>query len=797
LCVFALHLQSKISLNISAAACKIVCDYLAPGSVGCTKRIEDKRFDTARSITGKATAQGERDSFISEHRNSRLSATGNNNPGNNSNSHDSQEALRVLAQLHISGAPSADSPGNIRRGSRSPVPQHNDLNVVNNSSPLMSQKGSKSPSSPNAAGNSNNNTSAAGQVSPTSPASPISPQRRSNDSNDPTGGPSEPTNNNNSNNNIPANTGSNKESQPTRLNRVSSRQSGDDSSAHLDSQRMSFGSFRSHHQVHPLNSEDAPGTTTVSDQVVRNESCSYNSNINISNNANVYHSSTEGGSSNYNNNNEDNLRQLMEALEFPETSYFFLEDTSRHKEQSEHAEAHKNASTGGNAISCRGQLVVSVIERIEQNRIQLDMFDELETLVFNYVKLRHFMQFVTQSIFFEKYLEYMSMLERSISEDDFPLFRVLGRGGFGLVSACKRAYSGKLYAIKVMSKNRVKFKKAEKLCLNERVILATVDSPFIVCLKYAFTTPTDLFLVLDLMMGGDLSFHLRRRGIFTVNESKYYASRILLGIAALHDLSIVYRDLKPENILLDEHGRTKLSDLGLAKKVTRAGLAGTCGTRGYWAPEMIRRDSEGRKQPYGLSVDWFSFGCCIYEFLIGVSPFRTERARNWGEHGAGTRAHQYHANQPDPQRNLNDVNHHIANAKDRAIDLAILEMEPDYMSMDEVSKDLLKKLLKKEPRDRLGFRGYKEVKRHPWFRDIDFDNLNVVDPPIIPGRDINMFTQSEIGTFNDDREARKTKLAETDHKCYENWSYVYPRANQEEIVEFLLKEEQLVRYVNS
>jgi hypothetical protein len=81
-------------------------------------------------------------------------------------------------------------------------------------------------------------------------------------------------------------------------------------------------------------SEDAPGTTTVSDQLVRNESCSYNSNINISNNANVYHSSTEGGSSNYNNNNEDNLRQLMEALEFPETSYFFLEDTSLYKELS-------------------------------------------------------------------------------------------------------------------------------------------------------------------------------------------------------------------------------------------------------------------------------------------------------------------------------------------------------------------------------------------------------------------------------------------------------------------------------
>ena len=54
------------------------------------------------------------------------------------------------------------------------------------------------------------------------------------------------------------------------------------------------------------------------------------------------------------------------------------------------------------------------------------------------------------------------------------------------------------------------------------------------------------------------------------------------------------------------------------------------GTRGYWAPEMLRRDIGGKRERYTVTVDWFSFGCVVYEFLYGISPFRTERARKWG-----------------------------------------------------------------------------------------------------------------------------------------------------------------------
>ena len=196
-------------------------------------------------------------------------------------------------------------------------------------------------------------------------------------------------------------------------------------------------------------------------------------------------------------------------------------------------------------------------------------------------------------------------------------------------AACKKGTSGKLYAMKVMNKKRIKIKKAEQLTLNEQKCLADVNSPFVVNLKYSFQSDTDVFLILDLMTGGDLSYHLSQKGCFPKKECLYYGARIMLGLQALHDKGYVYRDLKPENCLLGEDGRVKLTDLGLATKVTPK-LHGAAGTRGYWAPEMLRRDEQGKRKNYDHMVDWFSFGCCLAEFISGTNPFRSEVALNYG-----------------------------------------------------------------------------------------------------------------------------------------------------------------------
>ena len=207
---------------------------------------------------------------------------------------------------------------------------------------------------------------------------------------------------------------------------------------------------------------------------------------------------------------------------------------------------------------------------------------------------------------------------------------------FSLSAGCKKGTTGALYAMKVMNKKRIKFKKSEKFALNERAALSAVDSPFVVSLKYAFQTKTDLYLILDLMTGGDLGFHLSQKGRFSPRECIYYSASIMMGLQALHDNNYVYRDLKPENCLLSDDGRVRITDLGLATLVTPR-LRGAAGTRGYWAPEMLKRDQNEKRLVYDQRVDWFSFGCIVAEMISGVSPFRTESALQFGLAHADTK----------------------------------------------------------------------------------------------------------------------------------------------------------------
>ena len=286
-----------------------------------------------------------------------------------------------------------------------------------------------------------------------------------------------------------------------------------------------------------------------------------------------------------------------------------------------------------------------------------NLFDEAELVVADNIREKYWTGFQS-SEYHAKLLNFLWFQDRTVMEEDFFVMRVLGRGGFGLVTgeciiiffsslcdaaeschnsadgplpspACKKGTSGKLYAMKVMNKKRIKLKKAEKLTLSEQECLANVNSPFVVNLKYSFQSKTDVFLILDLMTGGDLSYHLSQKGCFPMDECLYYSARIILGLQALHDQGYVYRDLKPENCLLGDDGRVKLTDLGLAVKIT-PDLHGAAGTRGYWAPEMLDRDDSGKRKNYGRMVDWFSFGCCLAEFISGTSPFRSQAALDFG-----------------------------------------------------------------------------------------------------------------------------------------------------------------------
>ncbi|XP_044785954.1 beta-adrenergic receptor kinase 2 isoform X2 [Bubalus bubalis] len=154
-----------------------------------------------------------------------------------------------------------------------------------------------------------------------------------------------------------------------------------------------------------------------------------------------------------------------------------------------------------------------------------------------------------------------------LTMNDFSVHRIIGRGGFGEVYGCRKADTGKMYAMKCLDKKRIKMKQGETLALNERIMLSLVstgDCPFIVCMTYAFHTPDKLCFILDLMNGGDLHYHLSQHGVFSEKEMRFYATEIILGLEHMHNRFVVYRDLKPANILLDEHGHVRISDLGLA-----------------------------------------------------------------------------------------------------------------------------------------------------------------------------------------------------------------------------------------
>ena len=311
-----------------------------------------------------------------------------------------------------------------------------------------------------------------------------------------------------------------------------------------------------------------------------------------------------------------------------------------------------------------------------------------------------------------------------------------------------------------MNKKRIKAKKAETLALNERDALAAVESPFVLNLKYSFQSNDDVFLILDLMTGGDLSFHLSQKGRFPKEQCLYYAARIMLGLQALHDKNYVYRDLKPENCLLDETGRVKITDLGLAVQVTSK-LSGAAGTRGYWAPEMLMRDENGKRLNYDQKVDWFSFGCLVAEMISGTNPFRSYNALQFGQE------HE--------------------ESKDKALDYATMHMEPTFESRKytPVSIDLCKRLLEKDPKKRLGANGCDEIMAHPWFDDVNWDDIisDRIQPPFVPLRDINAGTQSEIGTFANDKEMEP--LTEKENSKYEDWDWTNPIAFSAEVIEIL------------
>uniref|UniRef100_A0A3B1JQ41 G protein-coupled receptor kinase n=1 Tax=Astyanax mexicanus TaxID=7994 RepID=A0A3B1JQ41_ASTMX len=304
------------------------------------------------------------------------------------------------------------------------------------------------------------------------------------------------------------------------------------------------------------------------------------------------------------------------------------------------------------------------------------------------------------SMYFDRFLQWKMLERQSVTKDTFRQYRVLGKGGFGEVCACQVRATGKMYACKKLEKKRIKKRKGESMALNEKQILEKVNSRFVVSLAYAYETKDALCLVLTIMNGGDLKFHIYNMGTpgFEKERVQFYAAEICCGLEHLHRESIVYRDLKPENILLDDNGHIRISDLGLAIKVPEGEMIrGRVGTVGYMAPEVINNER------YSMSPDWWGLGCLIYEMTAGRSPFRARKER----------------------------------VKREEVEKRVQEEEEEYSDkFTEDTKAICRMLLAKDPKQRLGCQaeGGAEVKAHPFFKNINFKRLEagILEPSFVP-----------------------------------------------------------------
>lgn len=287
--------------------------------------------------------------------------------------------------------------------------------------------------------------------------------------------------------------------------------------------------------------------------------------------------------------------------------------------------------------------------------------------------------------------------KRKIGLNDFNFLAVLGKGNFGKVMLAEEKKSGYLYAIKVLKKefiienDEVESTKSEK-----RVFLAAARArhPFLLGLHSCFQTETRVYFVMEYVSGGDLMLHIQREQ-FTPRRAKFYAAEVLLALEYFHKEGIIYRDLKLDNIMLTLDGHVKVADYGLCKEDMWFGKTTStfCGTPEFMAPEILL------EQRYGRAVDWWAFGILIYEMLLGQAPFRGDD-------------------------------------EDEIFD-AILEDEPLYpIHMPPDSVSILHKLLTRDPSKRLGAgpTDAEEVKAHPFFRDINWDDMfnKRVAPPFRP-----------------------------------------------------------------
>uniref|UniRef100_A0A8C7IXQ9 protein kinase C n=1 Tax=Oncorhynchus kisutch TaxID=8019 RepID=A0A8C7IXQ9_ONCKI len=325
---------------------------------------------------------------------------------------------------------------------------------------------------------------------------------------------------------------------------------------------------------------------------------------------------------------------------------------------------------------------------------------------------------------------------------DFKCVAVLGRGHFGKVLLADYESTGEMFAIKALKKGDIVSRDEVDSLMCEKRIFETVNNvrhPFLVNLFACFQTKEHVCFVMEYAAGGDLMMHIHT-DVFQEPRAVFYAACVVLGLQYLHDHKIVYRDLKLDNLLLDTEGYVKIADFGLCKEGMgyQDRTSTFCGTPEFLAPEVLTETS------YTRAVDWWGLGVLIFEMLVGESPF--------------------------PGDDEEEVFDSIVNDEVRY---------PRFLSTEAIS--IMRRLLRRNPERRLGAgeKDAEEVKKHPFFRSVDWDGLlaKKVRPEFIPtikGReDVSNFDDeftSEVPILTPPREPRV--LTAEDQEMFSDFDYI-------------------------
>lgn len=154
---------------------------------------------------------------------------------------------------------------------------------------------------------------------------------------------------------------------------------------------------------------------------------------------------------------------------------------------------------------------------------------------------------------------------RPMSEADFDMITVIGKGAFGEVILVRHLKNGNYYAMKKLRKADMMRKEQVTHAWSERHVLVAADHPFVCQLCFSFQSKDFLYLVMEFLPGGDLMTLLIERDTLTEDDARFYVAEMIVAIDSVHKLGFIHRDIKPDNLLIDRDGHLKLSDFGLCK----------------------------------------------------------------------------------------------------------------------------------------------------------------------------------------------------------------------------------------